>query len=68
MKMNLSFSLDVQEKSRQTEFLKAFEEVVQANIGTIDVVGTASLNNDEMLLFMDGSKCRFEGHNIVLID
>lgn len=64
-KTNFDFALDVQEKiTSGVDFIEGLKSVIKEYINKID----RSKSTDNILMFKDGSGCKFEGHNIVLIN
>lgn len=59
-----NFALDVQEKTQGKDFIESLKNVMKEYIDKIDRMKST----DNILVFTDNSGCKFEGHNIVLID
>jgi hypothetical protein len=63
-KINFNFALDVQDKTTDNDFIESLKSVMKDYINQIDK--NKSIGN--ILVFTDNSACKFQGHNIVLID
>lgn len=62
--ITFNFALDVQEKTHGNDFITTLKSVMKEYIHKID----NSKSTSNILAFTDNSGCKFEGHNIVLID
>lgn len=62
---NFNFALDVQEKvtSLGCDFIEGLKTVIEEYLKDVDVQNSTN----DTLFFKDGSGCKFEGHNIVLV-
>lgn len=62
-KINFNFALDVQERTNNSDFIEGLKLVIKEYFNEID----RDKSTNDIIFFKDGSGCKFEGHNIVLV-
>jgi CRISPR/Cas system CSM-associated protein Csm2 small subunit len=62
-KINFNFALDVQERTNNSDFIEGLKLVMKEYLNEID----RNKSTNDIIFFKDGSGCKFERHNIVLL-